>query len=72
MRMREFFRVGLLAEMEMRGEGVFEEVNQQVSDKNKERRALGMSGGDFRLCGTISTNAVASMKPEPSAMKYLR
>src|SRR5436305_2633820 len=46
--MCEFFGVGLFAKVKMWRQGVLEEVNQQVADKNKEGGALRVSSGDLK------------------------
>ena len=65
----ECILVSFLAKVEVRRDRMFEQVNQKISGQNEDGGALAASS---RLAGNISTIAVASMNPAPSATKYFR
>ena len=51
--------VGFFSKVEMRSDGVLEEMDEQVSEQDEES---GIRATQFDALGTISTSAVASMK----------
>ena len=86
-RVRHFFVMRFFAEMKMRRNRMLEEVHQEISREDEEenhvvlaanakreerRRIAARPARSFTDSGIISTSAVASMNPAPSAMKYFR
>ena len=68
MGVNELVFVSFLSEMKVGSDCVLEEMNDQISEQNQKCRIFASSS---RLAGKISTIAVASMNPAPSATKYL-
>ena len=62
--------MGFLAEMEMRRQSVFENMHDEVTHQNPGGGASPCMRS--KLSGIITVIVVASMKPEPKAMKEAR
>ena len=68
--MHEIVVMGFFAKMEMRRDRMLEQMNQKISRQHQEWSRFCREAA--RLAGKISTIAVASMNPAPSATKYFR
>ena len=80
MRVRHLFVMRFFAKMKMRRNRMLEKMHQEISARERRRKPRSVLSKkcepdrlrSFTDSGIISSIAVASMNPAPSAMKYFR